>query len=114
MILLDTDVIIEMLKKREYESGAISLITLIEILRGVDAGKRSKVKRFLEESFTLLSIDNKTIENYCALYGKLKKEGTPIPDADILIAATAIAHNIPLKTKDEHFKKLEKLGLNLT
>ncbi len=114
MNLFDTDIIIEMLRKKEYEGGAISPITLIEILRGVEAGKRPKVKRLLEESFTLLSIDNKTIETYCTLYGKLKEEGKPMPDADLLIAATAIAHNLPLKTKDEHFKKLTTLGLTLT
>jgi predicted nucleic acid-binding protein len=113
MSLLDTEIIIEMLKKREYEGGAISPITLIEILRGVEAEKRPVVKRLLEESFTLLSIDNKTIETYCTLYGKLKGEGTPIPDADLLIAATAIAHNLPLKTRDEHFHKLKTLGLKL-
>ncbi|MEM2815567.1 MAG: PIN domain-containing protein [Candidatus Bathyarchaeia archaeon] len=114
MNLLDTDVIIEMLRKKEYESGAISLITLIEVLRGLKAEKRPEVKRLLEESFTLLNIDNKTIETYCTLYGKLREEGTPIPDADLLIAATAIAHNLQLKTKDEHFQKLTTLGLTLT
>jgi predicted nucleic acid-binding protein len=114
MNLLDTDIIIEMLKKKEYEGGAISLITLIEILRGIKTKKRPEVKQLLEESFNLLSIDNKTIEAYCILYSKLKKEGTPIPDADLLIAATAIAHNLPLETKDEHFQKLKPIGLRLT
>ncbi|MEM1538627.1 MAG: type II toxin-antitoxin system VapC family toxin [Candidatus Nezhaarchaeales archaeon] len=113
MKLLDTNVVIEMLRKKEYEAGAISPITLMEILRGIGAEKRPKVKRLLEESFTLLSVDNKTIEAYCALYSKLREEGKLIPDADLLIAAIAIAHNLPLKTKDEHFKKLTTLGLTL-
>ncbi|MEM2889590.1 MAG: type II toxin-antitoxin system VapC family toxin [Candidatus Bathyarchaeia archaeon] len=114
MNLLDTDVIIEMLRKKKYEGGAISFITLIEILRGVEAKKRPKVKRLLEESFTLLNIDNETIETYCTLYGKLRQEGTPIPEADLLIAATAIAHNLPLKTVDEHFERLKTYGLKTT
>ena len=113
MNLLDTDIIIETLQKKEYITGAISPITLIEILRGIETKKRPKVKKLLEESFSLLNIDNKIIESYCTIHHKLKEEGTPLPDADLLIAATAIAHNLPLETKDEHFQRLKPLGLKL-
>jgi len=113
MNLLDTDIIIEMLRERKHEVGAISIIALIEVLRGLEAKKRAKVKELLEESFNLLNLDNEVIETYCNLYHKLKKEGTLIPDADLLIAATAIRHNMTLKTKDEHFKRLKTLGLKL-
>ena len=113
MNLLDTDIIIEMLRERKHEVGAISIITLIEVLRGLEAKKRAKVKELLEESFNLLNLDNVVIETYCNLYHKLKEEGTPLPDADLLIAATAIAYNLPLETKDEHFQRLKPLGLKL-
>ena len=113
MNLLDTDIIIEMLRERKHEVGAISIITLIEILRGLETKKRAKVKELLEESFNLLNLDNEVIETYCNLYHKLKEEGTLIPDADLLIAATAMSHNITLKTKDEHFERLRHLGLKL-
>jgi predicted nucleic acid-binding protein len=43
------------------------------------------------------------IETYCSLYDSLRAEGTLIPDADLLIAATAISHDIALRTGDEHF-----------
>ena len=36
MNLLDTDIIIEMLRERRHEIGAISIIALIEILRGLE------------------------------------------------------------------------------
>lgn len=113
MNLLDTDIIIEMLRERKHEVGAISIITLIEVLRGLEARKRAKVKELLEESFNLLNLDNEVIGTYCNLYHKLKEEGTLIPDADLLIAATAMSHNITLKTKDEHFERLRHLGLKL-
>jgi predicted nucleic acid-binding protein len=113
MNLLDTDIIIEMLRERKHEVGAISIITLTEVLRGLEARKRAKVKELLEESFNLLNLDNEVIETYCNLYHKLKEEGTPIPDADLLIAATAMSHHIELKTKDEHFERLKTLGLKL-
>ena len=113
MILLDTDVVIEMLRKRRYEAGAISIITLIEVLRGLKAEKREKVKELLEESFDVLNINNQVIETYCSIYRNLKEKGMLVPDADILIAATAISNNITLKTKDKHFKELKKFGLKL-
>ncbi len=34
MKLIDTSIIVEMLKEGRYEEGAISTITLIEVLRG--------------------------------------------------------------------------------
>ena len=114
MNLFDTDIIIEMLKEKKHRSGFVSPITLIEILRGIETGKRTKVKQLLEESFGLANIDNKTIEAYCDLYCKLRREGTLLPDADLLIAATAMAHDLSLETRDDHFQRLKALGLKLT
>ena len=113
MILFDTDTIIEMLRKKRYELGAISVVTLIEVLRGLNAEKRKRAKVLLEESFDILNLNNEVIETYCSIYQKLRKEGLIIPDADLLIAATAISNNMTLKTRDEHFKRLEFLGLKL-
>jgi tRNA(fMet)-specific endonuclease VapC len=113
MTLLDTDIIIEMLRERKHEVGAISIITLIEVLRGIEAGKRKRVKELLEKSFDLINLNNKVVETYCNLYRKLKEDGKPIPDADLLIAATAISNNMALKTKDEHLKILRHYGLKL-
>lgn len=113
MNLLDTDIIIELLQTRKYEVGAISVITLIEVLRGLQAEKRVKAKKLLEESFDVLNLDNKVIETYCSLYNKLKDEGRQMPEADLLIAATAISSDIALKTRDEHFDRLIRLGLKL-
>ncbi|MEM4733615.1 MAG: hypothetical protein QXD70_03700 [Candidatus Bathyarchaeia archaeon] len=58
-------------------------------------------------------MDNSIIETYCSIYQSLKKEGTSLPDADLLIAATAMAHSMPLETRDEHFQKLKPMGLKL-
>jgi len=113
MSLFDTDTVIGLLRDRKYEAGSISIITLIEVLRGLETRKRAKVKELLEESFNLINLDNEVIQTYCNLYDRLKEEGTPIPDADLLIAATAIAHNLTLKTEDQHFKRLREFGLKL-
>ncbi|MEM4873197.1 MAG: type II toxin-antitoxin system VapC family toxin [Thermofilaceae archaeon] len=113
MKLFDTSWLIELLRRKSFEEGAISIITLIEVLRGVPAGKRGAVKRLLEESFDVINLNNDVVRVYCELYDELKKRGSPVPDADLLIASTAIAHNLVLKSKDRHFKELVSHGLKL-
>ncbi len=112
MNLLDTSIIVEILKKKSFTPGIISPVTLLEVLRGIEAKKRTRVKQLLEESFTLLNLDNKIIETYCIFYDALKK-GNLIPDADLLIAATAVSYDLTLETRDDHFKRLKLLGLKL-
>ncbi len=43
MKLIDTSVLIDNLKKGVYEEGVISVISLIELLRGLSSRKRIKV-----------------------------------------------------------------------
>mgnify|MGYP001054803671 CR=1 FL=1 len=113
MNLLDTEIVIQLLHEKRFETGSISIITLVEILRGLEDDKRSRVKGLLEESFNVERLDNHTVEEYCNLYRKLKDTGALLPDADLLIAATAISHNMTLRTRDEHFSRLVDQGLRL-
>lgn len=113
MNLLDTGIIIEMLKAKKFSPGIISPITLIEVLRGFEDKRRQKVRTLLEESFPLLNLDNSTIETYCVVYQQLKRDGALLPDADLLIAAAAMANGLTLETNDKHFQRLEPMGLKL-
>ena len=113
MNLLDTGIVIDNMEKDSYFPAVISAITLIEVLRGVDDGKRLAARQLLEESFSVLNLDNNIIEAYCRIYRILKEKGNLLPDADLLIAATAIAHDLTLETKDAHFHRLKALGLKL-
>lgn len=111
--LFDTDIVIDMLKKEEYKPGAIPVITVIEVVRGVKGKKRSEIKQLLEESFEVLGLDNRVILTYSRLYRELNKEGETLPDADLLVASTAVAHDLTLKSGDGHFERLEERGLDL-
>jgi predicted nucleic acid-binding protein len=113
MKLFDTSVLVEQIRKGVFESGAISIITLIEVLRGVPQGRRERVKRLLEESYEVLGLNNDAILKYCEIYEELKRRGELLPDADLLIAAIAMAHGYTLVTKDLGFKRLEALGIKL-
>lgn len=113
MKLLDTSALIENIKSGTYEVGAISVITLLEMLRGVNEEKRNELKKELEAAFPIIPLRNDVILEYCKLYRKIREEGKLVPEADLLIAATAIATNLTLKTKDKHFLNIDKHGLRL-
>jgi predicted nucleic acid-binding protein len=113
MSLIDTSVLIDNIRGGVYEEGAISIITLIEVLRGLASEKRGRAKELLERSYEVIYLDNKVILKYCELYDELKKRGILIPDADLLIAATALANNMVLITKDRGFERLKDFGLRL-
>jgi predicted nucleic acid-binding protein len=113
MNLIDSDAVIDDIQRGTASTGAISIITLLEVLRGVDEEKRRTVKELLEVSYQVKGVDNEVVLLACSLYGKVRKAGEPIPDADIIIAATAIASDLPLETGDAHFKRLTRYGLKL-
>ena len=113
MNLLDTDVVTDNMESNNYVPAFISPITLLEVLRGIEDKKRPIAKRLLEDSFSVLNLNNSIIGVYCKIYRKLKAEGNLLPDADLIIAATAIANELTLETKDAHFLRLKSLGLKL-
>jgi tRNA(fMet)-specific endonuclease VapC len=113
MNLVDTSVLVDWLRKGVTATGSISVITLIEFLRGVDEGKRLETKTALEEAFNIVPIDNEVILEYCRLYEGLRKKGLSMEDADLLIAATAKANQLNLKTLDKDFEKLREHGINI-
>jgi tRNA(fMet)-specific endonuclease VapC len=113
MNLLDTSVIIDNLAKDNYAPAIISPITLMEFLRGFEDKKRQTMQKLLTESFSVLNLDNRIIETYCKIYRALKHEGNLLPDADLTIAATAVAYDLTLETKDAHFQRLKPFGLKI-
>jgi len=112
MSLLDTDIVIQAIKRMDT-SGIISVITVLEFLRGVEDEKRLQAKQLLDQSFMVLDLDDKVTEVYCKIYRRLKEQRTLLPDADLIIAATAIANNLVLETNDGHFQRLRSFGLKL-
>ena len=111
--LLDTSLLIKLLHEGKSIEGGISAITLIEVLRGVPENKRPDVKKALEEVCGVIGIDNDVILEYCKLYDTLRRSGRMIADADLIIAASAKARRLILKTLDKDFRTLEDLGVNV-
>jgi tRNA(fMet)-specific endonuclease VapC len=66
---------------------------------------------FFQKYQTLFLDDLEIIEKSCEIHAKLKSKGTPIQDADILIAATAIVRDLILVYNDSDLLRIERLKL---
>jgi predicted nucleic acid-binding protein len=94
MKLLDTDVLIEIIKQNKIEElkdSCISIITLLEYLRGIKNEEDRKIaKENIEKIARIVGLENKSILIYSKIYEKLKGKGKLISDADLLQASIAI------------------------
>jgi tRNA(fMet)-specific endonuclease VapC len=98
-----------------FRHFTFSIITRHEILRGPQAcGATRPMARFeqhCQHSEVLLLTDDITAQA-AELYSLLYQEGELIRDADILIAATALKHNLLMVTENvNHFRRI--LGLSI-
>lgn len=114
-VLIDTDTLIDYVKRRRQLPDAVwylTEITLYEFIRGSSEPKRAK--ELLEEEFIILFHDNEIIENAAAIWRALKSQGALVDDRDLLIAAAAISKSLPLLTGNiKHFARLKSFGLKL-
>lgn len=125
--LLDTNIVSYILKKnlilntklrevnRSGEEVFISCITYFEAKRGllaINATRQlAEFDSFFRKYDVLFIDDIEIIEKACEIHADLKRKGTPIQDADVLIAATAITHGLILVSNDSDLLRVE--GINL-
>jgi len=126
MYLLGTDIVIYNLKgnasvkthlqNHVNDSVRISAVTLMELYYG--AYKSQKVEsnlakiRTIENALDVIPVDQEVPEIFGLLKSKLEKTGTPLDDFDLILAATALAHNLILVTNNErHFKRIDGLTI---
>jgi len=126
MYLLDTDTIIYSLmgdinirkNLREHINDLllISIITLLELYYGVYKSRHvdanlAKIKT-LEQSLEVLPTGQETAEIFGRLKAKLELDGNRFDDFDLIIASTALTHNLVLVTNNErHFQRIEGLKM---
>ena len=126
MYLIDTDWVVEYLKGRNPaiqildalppEELAISLITYGEIYEGIYYGRDPKraEQGFLQflRGIDILPLNRPIMKEFAQVRGQLRKAGQRIDDPDLLIAATAIYHDLTLFTHNErHFSRIPMLKL---
>jgi tRNA(fMet)-specific endonuclease VapC len=98
-----------------HRQFTFSIITRYEILRGLLAkGAAKQIAEFdqLCASSSVLPIDDSVVEEAARIYADLHKRGVLIGDGDILIAASAIIHNLALATNNiGHFRRIQHLRI---
>jgi tRNA(fMet)-specific endonuclease VapC len=126
MYLLDTDTVIYILKahpaaaanlkKHIHDPIKIGTVTLMELYYG--AYKSQKVTsnlakiRTLENVMEIIPVGEEVAEIFGREKVRLKKEGTPLDDFDLVLGCCALAHNLTLVTNHvRHFKRIEALQL---
>ncbi|RYD29185.1 MAG: type II toxin-antitoxin system VapC family toxin [Verrucomicrobiaceae bacterium] len=97
----------------EADELYLPVTALGELLFGVersgnDPRAREPLEKLLRDA-VLISPDDQTAEHYAKLRAHLTAKGTPIPENDIWIAATARRHQLKLYHDDAHFELLEGL-----
>ena len=112
--LLDTDIVIDYLRRREYARKllehwagegllAISTLTHLEIYQGMKAGEEEATNLFLDGLISV-AVDVPIARRAGRVLGELRSKGVTVGIGDAIIAATAFQLNAPLLTNNvEHY-----------
>ncbi|HXN47147.1 MAG TPA: type II toxin-antitoxin system VapC family toxin [Bryobacteraceae bacterium] len=123
MILADTDVLIDYLAGIQPVKDVVAgyadagqlqttAVNCFELLSGAGPGKRGQTVRRLIEVLNVLPLDRTAAERAAEVRRKLERAGRPIGMGDSLIAGIALAHGLPLLTRNRsHFERVENLKL---
>jgi len=125
-ILVDSDWIIDGLSGREaairrLESEslhglAISAVTVGEVFEGAyrrpsPAASLARYWRFMD-GYQVLPVTHEIADTFARIRAELRRAGNLIPDLDLLIAATALVHDLQLLTRNQrHFARVPGLRL---
>ncbi|MDQ2654309.1 MAG: type II toxin-antitoxin system VapC family toxin [Chloroflexota bacterium] len=126
--LIDTDWLIDaiggvaaasqVLDQIGQDGPAISIISVGEYLDGAfgapDPDKEiDQLQQFLSR-IVVLGIDESTMERFGRVRNYLRRRGQLIPDFDLLIASTALQHDVTLLARNiRHFSRIPNLRLYL-
>ena len=126
--LLDADWIISFLNGRSEaveavsqladEGIVVSIITWGEIYEGLLAVSEPERRLAQFEEFTfnvdLIAPDIVVARYYAQTRAQLRSQGLLIPDNDLWIAATALAFDLTLVSRDDHFTRIPGLRLRMS
>ena len=126
MYLLDTDILIYSLKAHKtvqqnlrhhlHDPIKISAVTLMELYYGAYKSKQvannlAKIKT-IESALEIIPVNREMVEIFGVLKSHLQKGGKPLDDFDLILAATAMSHNLIIVTNNEkHFGRIDGLKM---
>lgn len=123
MILVDTSILIDYFRKQNKEKTqlfelftqkedlAISVITKYELMIGSNA-RQDLFWKDLLENLTIVALDEAIVDETILIKKELKANNNEIGLADMIIAATARFHQMPLTTLNQnHFGRVSRLKI---
>lgn len=125
--LLDSDQVADYLKGRQstlalvrplvLEGASLSIISYGEIYEGILHGlDPERHKQGFEQFIAVVRVRPLTraiMREFARIRGELRRQGLLIPDADLLIAATAVHSGLTLVTRNRrHFDRVPGLALH--
>lgn len=123
MIILDTDVLIEIergndriiskmnsLKRLHREVGLTSAVYAEAMYGYLSIGKQERGREFLG-AFKIIGFDKESAKIFAGLKHDLDKKGQPVPVFDLITASCVIRNGATLVSGDRHFAHIP--GLNL-
>ena len=124
LYMLDTDIcsyvirnqreLADVFIKRQHEDICISVITYAELLYGVKKSGSHRVEEEVKRFLSLVRVQDwceTAASQYAGIKDFLKKNGSPIGNMDMLIAAAAVAVNAHLVTNKKHFRLVPNLTI---
>lgn len=114
--LKGNEVVLENFKKKRNDPKSMSVITYGELIHGAKKSKYEEKNianvRRLAEIFPIINITPAIMETFGEIKAKLEKSGKIIDDMDLLIASTALTHNLIIITNNtSHFERIEGLEI---
>ena len=121
--LLDTNIVIALFaeekkvieKVNRASEVYLPSIVIGELYYGAYNSKRKKenINKIdnLRVEVSILNCDDFTAKFYGEVKTQLRKKGTPIPENDLWIAATALQYDLTLAARDSHFDNIDGLKL---
>lgn len=129
--LLDSDIVIDFLKKQEPGFTFIkqllenklfmSIVSWCEILYGIKKSgnpnlRLKELNEFIKTfNISILPVDEIIGEMFIKLKINLESKKFPLADFDLIIAASVLAHNLELVTRNiKHFSRIENIKIYTT
>jgi predicted nucleic acid-binding protein len=101
------------------DTAAVSVITLAELHLGVlmaqgwaVRARRLRTLTMVQNVFEPLPIDAEVARTFAELVGEARRHGKRPKIMDTWIAATAVAHDIPVYTQDEDFAEIPRVRVH--
>lgn len=117
MILLDTNVIIDLLNNEDdsrwnllnQEDCVICGIVISELYSGIKSKKEEKAVELFVNSLDCLSVEESDWQKIGQLISHFKKNGLSVPFQDAVLAYLSIKYECKILTLDKHFPMMKVL-----